>query len=398
MPASVLSDYGYFVDSDDECEVESEAEPTERYLEDLYCPLRIGQVFEIGPRYRIEHKLGWGGFSTVWLARNLTENRLVALKVMSPGWRGDHEWQMNDEIIRRAREDTSDYIVTSEADFDTPGRSGQLHVVLVFPWRGPSVQAICSSLPPAFRVPAAKTLLRSLKRLHAAGIIHSDINSGAAMWDIGNAFDRWPTAEIYKHLGRPRKVRLSEEYGGGELVEPVRFPPNMLLPNLHLGDFGHSIVSGTKPEHPMQLPLLFCAPERFHGADQSFASDMWSFTFLFAQLYLGVEVTYGDGLTFVSRLVGTLGPFPVHWRGRYPNNKGKDWWYDQTDQMPRSEILGGYKTLEHRIDFLRPEISPEERKLALEVFRKGFEYLPEKRITAAQLLEDPSFNALMAYY
>ncbi|KAI1313353.1 kinase-like protein [Xylaria venustula] len=403
MSASIEPDRGYFVDESDEDEVEDEAEPKVRYLEGLYCPLRIGQVLGNAPRYRIEHKLGWGGYSTVWLARNLSQDRLVALKVMSPGWRGDHESHMNSEITRRVGKGVSDYLVVSQRVFYIQGLRGQVHPVLVFPWRGPSVQHACFHLTPAFRVPAAKHLLAGLKRLHAAGIIHSDLNDGAVMWHIGSRCDRWSTSELYQHLGRPRKVLLSsvlanlpKELGSGELVHPVVFPENMLRPGLHLGDFGHSIISGTVPRNPMQLPLLFCAPERFHGCNQTFASDIWSFTCIFAQLYLGSEITYGDGLSFVSRLVGTLGPFPVHWKGRYPENCGYDWWYDQTCTMPRTG--GNYITLEERIDNRRPEISPKERELALEVFRKGFQYLPENRPTAAQFLEDPSFKALMAYY
>ncbi|KAI0968572.1 kinase-like protein [Xylaria arbuscula] len=395
MPASIASDCGYYVDESDEDEVEDEAEPATRYVEGLYCPLRIGQVLGDSPLYRIEHKLGWGGYSTVWLARNLSEDRLVSLKVMSPGWRGDHERHMNTKIIRSPVKGISDSLVLSREAFYFQSHTGQTHGVLVFPWRGPSVQHVCRTLAPSFRVAAAKHLLVGLKRLHAASIVHADINSGAAMWHIGSGFDRWSTSELYQHLGRPRKVLLCQELGGGELVHPVVFPSNMLRSGLNLGDFGHSMISGTVPRNPMQLPLLYCAPERFHGFNPSYASDIWGFTFVFARLYLGTEITYGDGLTFVSRLVGTLGPFPVHWRGRYPHKCGYDWWYDQTG---KTRPNGDYITLEERIDYHRPEICPRERKLALEVFRKGFHYIPEDRPTAAQFLDDPSFKALMAYY
>ncbi|KAI0811506.1 kinase-like protein [Xylaria sp. FL0064] len=400
MAAVPTPDYGYFVDSDDECDVDTEAEPYAGYLEteNRYCPLRIGQVIGADPRFRIEHKLGWGGFSTVWLARNLATDRLFALKVMSPGWRANHERKMNIDIVQKAGEDISDYLVTSQTYFCIRGRRGLLHGVLVFPWRGPSLQHILPELPPTFRMSAANRLLVGLKRLHAAGIVHSDINEGAVMWRIAPGVDRWSTSEVYKHLGRPSKIQLREDLGGGELVRQVEFPLHMLRPDLYLGDFGHSIISGTVPRDPVQLPLLYCAPERFHGFSQSFASDMWSFMCILVNLYLRIEVAYGDGLSFVSRLVGALGPFPPHWRGRFPEHRGHDWWYDQTGTMPRTKILGNYETLERKIDRLRPEISPEERRLALEVFRKGFEYCPEKRITAAQLLEDPSFKGLMAYY
>jgi serine/threonine-protein kinase SRPK3 len=36
-------------------------------------------------RYYILRKLGWGAFSTVWLAHDLTQNKFVALKVQKSG-------------------------------------------------------------------------------------------------------------------------------------------------------------------------------------------------------------------------------------------------------------------------------------------------------------------------
>lgn len=219
------------------------------------------------------------------------------------------------------------------------------------------------------------------------------------MWDIGS-IDHWSTTEIYQRLGRPRKALLTEEEGGpGEFVEPAKFPHDMIRPSLHLGDFSHSTSSGTVTENKTQFPHSFCAPERFHGADPSFASDMWSFTCILFMLYTRHEFTHGDGLTFVSRMVGSLGPFPEQWKGCYAEkDTTQNWWYDQPGQMPRSQVKGGYETLENKIDRLRPDTCRDERDLALAVMRKGFCYDPEQRITAEQLLEDPSFNALMYYY
>jgi serine/threonine protein kinase len=227
-----------------------------------------------------------------------------------------------------------------------------------------------------------------------------DLNSGAVLWSI-EPIDQWTTAEKYRRLGRPRKVILTEDQGGpGELVEAIQFPHEMLRHPVSLCDFGLSIRSGTVVENTGQSPPLFCAPERLHRINPSFASDMWSFTCIFAKLYLGVEAIWGEGPTLVSRIIGTVGgPLPAHWKGFYGDGStAKDWWYDQSGQMPRSSIVGGYETLEEKIDRLRPDICKRERELALSVMHKGFACAPERRITAAQLLEDPSFNALMLYY
>ena len=40
-----------------------------KYQPGGYHPVCLGDTFKDG-RYKIHHKLGWGGFSTVWLARD----------------------------------------------------------------------------------------------------------------------------------------------------------------------------------------------------------------------------------------------------------------------------------------------------------------------------------------
>ncbi|EMD35238.1 hypothetical protein CERSUDRAFT_116048 [Gelatoporia subvermispora B] len=46
-----------------------------------FYPARLGELFE--ERYVIVRKLGYGGFSTVWLARDIREKQHVAIKVLS---------------------------------------------------------------------------------------------------------------------------------------------------------------------------------------------------------------------------------------------------------------------------------------------------------------------------
>ncbi|KAF8179626.1 CMGC/SRPK protein kinase [Pholiota molesta] len=53
----------------------------EDYVKGGYHPVKIGDAFSDG-RYVVVRKLGWGHFSTVWLARDTKMNRHVALKVV----------------------------------------------------------------------------------------------------------------------------------------------------------------------------------------------------------------------------------------------------------------------------------------------------------------------------
>lgn len=49
------------------CEVN--AEPLERYRKGGYHPTHLGDIFKDG-RYKVRHKLDWGGYATIWLARD----------------------------------------------------------------------------------------------------------------------------------------------------------------------------------------------------------------------------------------------------------------------------------------------------------------------------------------
>jgi len=55
------------------------AETLEKYKPGGYHPIMFGDVLH--SRYRIVDKLGYGGYSTIWLARDACSNRYFAVKV-----------------------------------------------------------------------------------------------------------------------------------------------------------------------------------------------------------------------------------------------------------------------------------------------------------------------------
>jgi serine/threonine-protein kinase SRPK3 len=57
-------------------------EDVEKYVEGGFHPVYLGDRLNQG-RYKVLHKLGYGGFSTVWLARNEDSQKLVSEKVLS---------------------------------------------------------------------------------------------------------------------------------------------------------------------------------------------------------------------------------------------------------------------------------------------------------------------------
>ena len=69
-----------------------------------YYPVELGDKFS--NHYVVEHKLGYGGYSTVWLARDLRQKRLVALKIImadpddGDGCLGDGDGCMETAFLR----------------------------------------------------------------------------------------------------------------------------------------------------------------------------------------------------------------------------------------------------------------------------------------------------------
>lgn len=162
---SSIPDCGDFVHSEDEYDVEEKAEPLERYaFGRVYCPIRIGQL--LVQTYYIEHKLGHGGFSTVWMAHDIKKTRDVALKIMFSG--EDAEYELS-KIIRTVQ-DTSRLLIYEDT-FLIHGYH-DYHRVMVFPVRGPSLGSCLRKMSLAARMSPARQLLVALKCLHDGGIVH----------------------------------------------------------------------------------------------------------------------------------------------------------------------------------------------------------------------------------
>jgi len=65
--------------SSGEDDSDTENEELDDYEIDGYHPVHVNEI--IDGRYVIIKKLGWGHFSTVWLALNLRDKKLYALKI-----------------------------------------------------------------------------------------------------------------------------------------------------------------------------------------------------------------------------------------------------------------------------------------------------------------------------
>ncbi|KAL2830888.1 kinase-like domain-containing protein [Aspergillus cavernicola] len=390
-------DFGDFVkNEDEEIDVEEMAEPWYYYDKEktpkAFYPIRLGEV--LNDRYLIEHKLGFGGGSTVWMAHDLRDKKDVAIKVMSLGEWGDNEVWIQDQIIQNVQ-DTS-HIVTYLDTFLLPGNNSH-HTVLVYPLMGPCLDLYkLKDKSMTTRMSAARQLLEALESLHKAGIVHRDLNERNCMWGMVPLHDHHRSAK-YEALGRPLRqiIPFVDLWKQGELVHPVKVPENLRTEEFYLGDFGlaKKLDDPTSTTQRGWPSMQYCSPDRLHGKDPSFACDMWSYMVIFSVLYMRAppfSAFFEGGI--ISGMVKGLGPLPEQWKGLYTHPGGLDSWYDQSETPDPDQGLAS------RIARFGADADPIEQQHVHSIMSRVFTYCPEERLTATQLLRDPSFRAIMDNY
>eukprot|EP00923_Selenidium_pygospionis_P028222 GHVN01050839.1.p1 GENE.GHVN01050839.1~~GHVN01050839.1.p1 ORF type:complete len:979 (+),score=221.71 GHVN01050839.1:2704-5640(+) len=181
---------------------ESDDEGQDGYKKGGYHPIRVGEIYN--NRYRVEAKLGWGHFSTVWLATDLLRNPpdYVAIKFqksaahyveaafdeidilnsaknngLTPGWQS-HFQEYAAKIGDRYPSDNG--VVEFREHFEHVGPNGR-HVCMVFQVMGPNLLSLIKrfnfkGVPLDIVRRIAVHILVGLDYLHThCHIIHTDL-------------------------------------------------------------------------------------------------------------------------------------------------------------------------------------------------------------------------------
>lgn len=187
---------------DDDDNYSSCDEKNEESLKDYkpggYHPAFKGEKYKEG-RYVLVRKLGWGHFSTVWLARDSQslKNTHVAMKIV----RSDKVYTEAavDEIklLKRVRSNSgeeslgSQYILRLLDNFVHNGPNGD-HIVMVFEVLGENLLALIKKyehrgIPMIYVKQISKQLLLGLDYMHRrCGVIHTDIKPENVLMEIGD--------------------------------------------------------------------------------------------------------------------------------------------------------------------------------------------------------------------
>lgn len=161
-----------------------DVEDIESYCLGGFHPISIGDCFA-QDRYRVLHKLGHGGSSTVWLARErkkggTNQGRLVALKTLRADVSNTHNPALTIPGILQAAKPPCSNIQTVDHHFFVKGPNGS-HLFLVSPFAGPSMLMMsnspgCVAGSRRLRADLARKVVKQVAmevhRMHHAGVVH----------------------------------------------------------------------------------------------------------------------------------------------------------------------------------------------------------------------------------
>ncbi|MQL88988.1 hypothetical protein Taro_021559 [Colocasia esculenta] len=399
----------------------SEDEGRDAYRKGGYHAVRAGDSFA-GGRYVAQRKLGWGNFSTVWLAYDTRSHRFVALKIQKSA--ADFSGAALHEIevlsaIAEGDPSNSKCIVRLLDHFKHSGPNGQ-HICLVVEFLGDSLLRLirhnrykCIGLNRVREI--CRSILLGLDYLHReVGIIHSDLKPENVLLvstidpakdpvrsgftpilerPEGNFTRGIVVSVIEKKLKRRARraiAKISERRSslGGVPVQEKSLEGVDL--RCKIVDFGNACWFDKQFTTEIQT-RQYRAPEVILGFRYSFSVDMWSFACIAFELATGdMLFTPRNGQAFsededhLALMMELLGKIPR--KIAIGGSRSKDY-FDRHGDLKRIRRLKSLPLHQLLVD--KYKFSNSDALEFSEFLCPILDFSPEKRPTAAQCLQHP---------
>lgn len=405
---------------------EEDDEGIDSYRKGGYHAVRIGDPFAAG-RYIAQRKLGWGQFSTVWLAYDTQSSKYVALKI-----------QKSAQQFAQAALHEID-VLSSIADGDPSNSKCVVRLIDHFKHSGPNGQHLCmvleflgDSLLQLIRFnrykglelnkvrEICKCILIALDYLHReVGIIHTDLKPEnilvfstidpakdpvrSGLTPIlerpeGGTLNGGSTMNIIEKKLKRRARRAVANIGvrrdsmGVEAPKPARCLDGIDM-RCKVVDFGNACWADKRFAEEIQT-RQYRAPEVILLSGYTFSVDMWSFACIAFELATG-DMMFApktgqgfsedeDHLALMMELLGKM-PRKIAVGGA----RSKDF-FDRHGDLKRIRRLK-FLPLD-RLLVTKYKFSETDAREFLEFLSPLLDFSPEKRPTAQQCLQHPWLN------
>ncbi|KAG2019404.1 hypothetical protein GB937_004946 [Aspergillus fischeri] len=318
--------------SDCHSDINHEEDSSAGYDATKYYPARIGEL--VHNKYRLISKLGWGGNSTVWLAKDTSRwpwqsDRYYALKISNCGVR-DREYAQEELLISRhisqlkSSHQGREYVRVANEFFDIQGPYGE-HTCLVFdPLREP-LWLLGRHLG---RIGVPPNVLKAFLRLllHGLDFLHTDAASYILLENFLVGFENNTILDSY--------VRHQESHPppyktcAGRRIYQSRPDFGRLQGGMRcvkITDFSTAVFGDQSTPHTHDIqPRQFRAPEVLLEFAWSYSTDIWNLGNVLWEL-LG-EIDLFDGkdrranaygrAAHLAQIFRLLGPPPLRFLER----------------------------------------------------------------------------------
>ncbi|KAG6013437.1 hypothetical protein E4U43_007287 [Claviceps pusilla] len=371
------------------------------YIPGGFHPVSIGDTFH-NNQYTVLRKLGYGQYSTVWLARDEIRERYVTLKVLrADSYGGSHdifEVEMHSKICQISKESSHqgrDHVLHYLDTFKHKGPNGE-HVCLVFDVLGHHLNFQKAhfenrKLPAKCVKSIAKQLLLGLDFLHReCNIIHTDLKPTNILVQLEN-----PDQVVSQYLSEVAPRMTDAHTPLREVIKtPIMSETNQA--HVRIIDFGVSSWGDNHLSEHIQSPFLR-APEVVIGVPWNSAVDIWSLGCILVELLQGIVLFPCQGCKrgkwtaeddHLGKITELLGPIPLSFirqgsrASHFFDEHGK---LVRVTEMPPTSLdrmLNGATK-----PFMKPEdMSDDEIGLFIDFIKGMLTIDPGSRKSAAELL------------
>ncbi|RJE23451.1 Protein kinase domain protein [Aspergillus sclerotialis] len=368
-------------------------EDQHRYRPGGYLSLKIGDDLDKG-RYRLVDKLGYGGYSTIWLARDLQRAKYVAVKVITANSSTrTPETSLAYSLRNSAPVPGSEILPPLFNDFWVTGPNGKHRCIVTPPARMSLFDAREASTIGLFRPKVARSIIAQLIRgvafLQSRYYIH-----------LGNILVQFPTtSELYERFGEPQSEAVVH-LDGKPLSNSV--PARVFIPGwfgvrsddivpgedkIILSDFGesfnpHKTVSSPRrlflsSSHPRPDSLTIRSPlPRIFGH-----LPVLSGRFLANGLCLRLFFATPDRVT--AEQVETLGVLPPEWWEKWSRRLE---WFNEDGTLNLEKTSRAPMACEPRAEVGLEPVTEKERRDFKAMLLSMLAFRPNERATAQHVL------------